>query len=737
MFNTREYAEGKSKQTLINSLSIFFFILLFISLIQPAYAADEKDVLFINSYHKGQDWGDEISKGIEDFFAEDPSVTLYTEYMDTKNYPSDENYQNLYNLYTYKYKDRDFNVIITSDDNALKFILEQQDTLFPETPVVFCGVNEVSYDFQKIHQDITGVLEYVHIKDTIQEAIEINPKPLKRIYILTDITETGHSNRLLVDSITPEFGNEIEFVHIYDIGMDELLFEASNMPDDSAILYVVFNRDTNGNVFTNREAVSLLSEKSSVPVYSMIDNIVGYGPVGGIVMSPYQHGYLAAEYADEIMKGKNPSEIKIQQDPYSYPLFDYETLSRFGYDFSKLPEDSIILNEPDTIIEISLIQYIAILLIGLCLFIVTVLLIISNRRIKITGELLRTSEERLSMAMQATKDGIWDWNFEKNEYYASPFGLEMLGYTPGEIVFTPELWETMIHPDDKERILASFNQSKKSPGKFIREYRIKTKSGAWKWIRTRGNVTGVKDGSATRIVGTFTDIGETIMYRDALLEANKKLSILSSVTRHDTLNQVTALLGYLEIMGDLYAEDEDVSAFIQKLTRSAEIIQQQINFAKDYEEMGLSKPEWQDVSTVAKRAATTAMDDKIEIIIDIGNVEIFADLMLEKVFFNLFDNSKRHGKNVTKIRVSFKKERDMTGIITVEDNGRGVEPDKKEEIFKKGYGGNSGYGLFLVENILGITNITIKETGTYGKGARFEIIVPETMWHIPADIKDI
>lgn len=737
MEDTKIYSINKGDRILSKTLTLIFIFLLLLPFIQPAAAADQKDVLYINSYHKGQDWGDEISRGICEFFKTNGSVTLYTEYMDTKNYPTDENYKNLYNLYLYKYRDKDFDVIITSDDNALNFVIKYKDTLFTGTPVVFCGVNEVPSDFQETNPEITGILESQPIDEIIETAIEINPKPLNRIYILTDNTETGLSYRNLINKVIQKYQDKIKFVHIYDISMEELLFEASNMTEDSAILYAVFNSDENGKIFTNREAVTMISEKSSVPIYAMMDNIIGYGPVGGITMSPYHHGNLAAEKADEILNGKNPSEIKIEPDTYTYPLFDFYTLTKFEYDFSKLPKNSIIINQPGTSVEIPVIQYLAIILVGLALFFISVLLKISNRRLKVTGQLLKTSEERLSMAMHATKDGIWDWNFETEDYYLSPAGLEMLGYKPGDIVFTPEFWESILHPDDKERILEEYNKSMKSAGKFTREYRIHTKSGAWKWIRSRGNVAGLKDQRATRIVGTFTDIGETIMYRDALLEANKKLTILSSVTRHDTLNQVTALLGYLEIMQDIFEDNKEILKFIPKLIRPAEIIQQQINFTKDYEEMGFSKPEWQHVETVAKRAAITAADENTEILVNTGNVEIFADLMLEKVFFNLFDNAKRHGKTVSKINVSFKKENDNTGIIVVEDNGTGIEPDKKEDIFEKGYGGNSGYGLFLVENILGITNIKIKETGTYKKGARFEIIIPESIWHIPADIKDI
>lgn len=97
--------------------------------------------------------------------------------------------------------------------------------------------------------------------------------------------------------------------------------------------------------------------------------------------------------------------------------------------------------------------------------------------------------------------------------------------------------------------------------------------------------------------------------------------------------------------------------------------------------------------------------------------------MINKVFSNLFDNAVRHGETVTDIQVSCEKAAD-TLIITVEDNGEGIPLDEKQKIFEKGFGRNTGFGLFLVREILAITGISIHETGRHGKGARFEITVP-------------
>jgi signal transduction histidine kinase len=111
------------------------------------------------------------------------------------------------------------------------------------------------------------------------------------------------------------------------------------------------------------------------------------------------------------------------------------------------------------------------------------------------------------------------------------------------------------------------------------------------------------------------------------------------------------------------------------------------------------------------------------------NLEIFADPWLRKVFSNLIDNTLRYAEHVTKISVSFRESENGLDLF-FEDNGIGIPSDEKEKIFERGYGKNIGYGLFMVREILAITDLTIRETGEPGKGARYEIHVPKRYYRI-------
>ena len=112
---------------------------------------------------------------------------------------------------------------------------------------------------------------------------------------------------------------------------------------------------------------------------------------------------------------------------------------------------------------------------------------------------------------------------------------------------------------------------------------------------------------------------------------------------------------------------------------------------------------------------------------DIANYFIYADSMAEKVFYNLLDNSIRHGKHVTDIRV-YAEESDRDLVLIWEDNGVGIPDTYKEKIFERGFGKNTGLGMFLAREILLLTNIRIRETGVHNNGVRFEMIVPKGGW---------
>jgi signal transduction histidine kinase len=206
--------------------------------------------------------------------------------------------------------------------------------------------------------------------------------------------------------------------------------------------------------------------------------------------------------------------------------------------------------------------------------------------------------------------------------------------------------------------------------------------------------------------------------------ANKKLNLLSTITRHDIKNQVTGLLGFLELSKEK-TTDPDLLHFIDREESAAQNIQRQIEFTKNYEDIGVRAPQWQDIGIRVRALQTLIPPGEITVSVAITGLEVFADPLLEKVFENLIDNSRRHGERVRHISFSTLQYGLDYLALVYEDDGIGVHEADKERIFEKGFGKNTGLGLFLTREILSITGLEIKETGVYGRGVRFEIMVPK------------
>jgi PAS domain S-box-containing protein len=220
------------------------------------------------------------------------------------------------------------------------------------------------------------------------------------------------------------------------------------------------------------------------------------------------------------------------------------------------------------------------------------------------------------------------------------------------------------------------------------------------------------------------DITDQKRAEEGLRQANRKLNLLSGITRHDIQNQLTALLGYIDLSLEM-TEDNNLQMIFRRENELVAQIRSEITFTKGYEEIGVHSPEWQKVEILIENAELMIPAGAVRLHSTLENLEIYADPLLMRVFYNLIENALRHGHRVTEIRFSMRPGDAGTLVLICEDDGDGVSEDIKERIFYKGVGSNTGLGLFLTREILAITGITIAETGTPGRGARFEMVVPK------------
>lgn len=232
-----------------------------------------------------------------------------------------------------------------------------------------------------------------------------------------------------------------------------------------------------------------------------------------------------------------------------------------------------------------------------------------------------------------------------------------------------------------------------------------------------------KVGEIIGAIESIRDITSHKLNEEALLIANKKLNLLSSITRHDILNKIMITKAHLFLLDDTNLTSEQIES-TSAIKRSMIEIEHFVSFTKTYQELGLHVPIWQDVGETCNRVIKDINVGSIIILNNVFGISILADPLFEKVCYNIIENAIRHGENLSEISISGVEQNGKLTLI-FEDNGIGISTENKEIIFERGFGKNTGYGLFLTREILSISDISIIESGQPGFGCRFEILVPK------------
>ena len=281
-----------------------------------------------------------------------------------------------------------------------------------------------------------------------------------------------------------------------------------------------------------------------------------------------------------------------------------------------------------------------------------------------------------------------------------PAGGSLLGYDVREIVVDVEGFE--------HEILKAFNAIIKDS----REVRFTARSKPLnRWFSA-----ALYAPEPGYFVTILTDLTEQKRMEEELRVSRKKLSLLNSITLHDLTNQLTTLYGYLDLARSK-SNPALAREYINKAIVSGEKMRRAMLFSQDYLRMGEQSPEWYSAQDVVSRGIAEAQMGDAVVVVDLKGLEIYADPLIRKAFHNLGFNAVRHG-NAREVKFTYEMKGDDLAIIC-EDNGTGVLPEKRKEMFDDRF----GHGLYLVREILAITGMTIRETEP-AKGARFEILVP-------------
>jgi len=349
---------------------------------------------------------------------------------------------------------------------------------------------------------------------------------------------------------------------------------------------------------------------------------------------------------------------------------------------------------------------------------------------KANAELL-SSEARFRDLAENTSDILFTIDTGGKMQYVTP-SINRYGYLVEELV--GQDFSRFVYTRDRTRAVLEFQRQIAECIPLDTTLRMMDKWGFIHWVEAKSTISMDVYGKTTGVNGVLRDFTDRKRAEEAIRLANRKLNLLNNITRHDILNTITALLGCVDMARATKdpAEREELLGQIKDLTR---VIQRQIEFTREYQSVGVNAPTWQNIKEILGRTRVNFAGAGITITEDIESTEVYADPLLEKVFYNLIDNAIRYGEHLTTIRFYYQIS-DVGLTLICEDDGVGIPKKDKETIFERGIGKNTGMGLFLTREILAITGIAIRETGKPGAGARFEMQIPNGAFRFVKDKRD-
>ena len=494
---------------------LFFLFLLLLLAPRQTVAVTPQDILIVHSYHQGFLWTDNVMSGMLDVLQKEaPDAQIHVEYVDAKRYPPETFGPLLTETLTRKTSRLKPQVILVSDDAAFDFMLSLRHELFPQVPLVFCGVNNFKDERLAGQMEVTGVVEDFDIKSTIEVLLSLH-KQTTHLAVISDSTETGAANRERFRQVAPVFADRLKFVELFDLSTEELLGRLAELPPNAIILNLSFFRDRQGQSYSTQDGNRLIATHAGRPIYSCWDFYLVGDVVGGYVASGHQQGEAAASMAAAILKGNRARDIPILRNSPNAFMFDYNVMERFGIKESDLPKGSIVLNR-----HISLWKEYLPLFLGIALFcVVQMALIFSllhHRRLsrKATAS-LSASESKYRLLVEQQTDMVVKVDTAGRFLYVSPSYCKVFGKREEELLgkaFLP-----LVHDDDRAATEEAMRNLFSPPHTAYLEQRALTSDG-WRWLAWKDTAVLGPDGRVEEIIGVGSDINERKLAEQALAQ---------------------------------------------------------------------------------------------------------------------------------------------------------------------------------------------------------------------------
>ncbi|SDB36360.1 PAS domain S-box-containing protein [Desulfonatronum thiosulfatophilum] len=740
--------------TFSNSFRFHIICLSLLLLLLPGLAGAEKEkrrVFYLNSYHHGYAWSDHLQEGIRRGLEQGRyHIELQIEYMDAKKYHYENITDTLLSLYQNKFAQERYDIVIVSDNDAYNFILEHRDRLFPDIPVVFCGLNDVDpADID--HSFATGILENIGVRDTLELALSIHPNK-NLVVVIGDESTTGVAIRGQIEEVMPYFADRLEFEFWGRYSLQEIQDRVQSLPRNAFLFFIPFFHNVGGQFMSASEVLEAVSEVTDLPIYSNWEFLLGHGMVGGRLLSGHRHGNIVADMALRIMEGAPPSDIPIISEIVDQYMFDYRVQLQLDISKRQLPPGSVFINEPEAFYELDkqIFQVIMISLVSLLIILGFLIRNIIRRRA--VERKIRQQLSFLEILMDAIPQLVC-WKDLKQRYlgvnraFADFFGID----SPQKLLHQTD--SDMLPRSEFLAWVAEMDRQVVRSNRPLRKIKVAAgdADGRDAWLEINKVPLHNEKGEVVGTLSTAENITHEMNLERQLLQSQKMEAIgtLAGGIAHDFNNILTSIINSTELaLTDIDPRSptaEDLERVLRVSIRGKNLVERILTFSRPSQEgfRPTDLPALVQESVVLLQRSLPRNIDVQSAIAGAPAPVLVDPTQVTQVLMNLCTNAFQAmqttggvlGVGLTETLLSEIEASEYNVApgrffrLEVADTGPGIAPDDLDKIFDpffttKGLTEGTGLGLAVVLGIVKNHKGAVQVSSTPGKGTTFTIFLP-------------
>jgi PAS domain S-box-containing protein len=604
------------------------------------------------------------------------------------------------------------------------FVEKYRDRLFPETPVLYTGMDRRRLAPDALKKNAAFIGENFDLPGFIEDILQIAPAT-KNIAVVIGASPIEQYWAAAFRKEFEPFTNRINFIWLNDLSLDQMLEKTRALPPDSYIFLILLLRDATGVTHNADEALQRIHAVANAPINSIFQHQLGLGIVGGRLYQAELEGIESARIAVRILHGEPASSFPPKIVGPLSPRYDWRELKRWKINEERLPPGSVVSFREPTAWE----QYGVWIIAGVSLCFAQAVLIfglLANLAKRRRAERsLSESEDRVALAADAAQLGVWELDAATNAVWVSDKLRDLFQITPGTDVDYAAFQER-VYPDDQPLRDSAIKRAIETKGSYEIEYRILLRDGTVRWISGRARCINNGDGGSTRLLGVSMDITErrrgekeAMEQRDELFHLSRVASLgqLSGSLAHELNQPLGIILSNAQAAQHMLAGDapdipelrEILADIVGENLRAGEVITRLRALLKRGETRLLPLALNKVIEDVLRllRSDLVARGVNVQTTLAGGLPDVPGDeVQLQQVLLNIITNAcDAMAENPSKDRIL----RISTGAesgavcISIEDQGRGLPNGDSSQIFQPFFSTKThglGIGLSICRSII-------------------------------------